>query len=267
MIRILLAATALAVLPWLAPRPAHAQGDQQTLVDRSTLAIQEMVNQDLSDDPRRMLGRARAVMICPRVFKAGFFFGGEGGACVLLARAGNGTWSYPAFYGMGSGSFGLQIGIQDAQFVMMIMTEKGLRAILDSQFKLGADVSLAIATIGAGVQGATTGALGADIVAFSQTRGLFGGVSVEGSLMGQKSEWNRAYYGREMGSYQIVMDMQASNPGADPLRDVLTRYGTPEQKQAAVPAPAAYQPPPVAGAPTDLQPRSPVQQQSLPPPK
>jgi len=267
MIRILLAATALAVLPWLAPRPAHAQGDQQTLVDRSTLAIQEMVNQDLSDDPRRMLGRARAVMICPRVFKAGFFFGGEGGACVLLARAGNGTWSYPAFYGMGSGSFGLQIGIQDAQFVMMIMTEKGLRAILDSQFKLGADVSLAIATIGAGVQGATTGALGADIVAFSQTRGLFGGVSVEGSLMGQKSEWNRAYYGREMGSHQIVMDMQASNPGADPLRDVLTRYGTPEQKQAAVPAPAAYQPPPVAGAPTDLQPRSPVQQQSLPPPK
>ena len=267
MIRILLAATALAVLPWLAPRPAHAQGDQPTLVDRSTWAIQEMVNQDLSDDPRRMLGRARAVMICPRVFKAGFFFGGEGGACVLLARAGNGTWSYPAFYGMGSGSFGLQIGIQDAQFVMMIMTEKGLRAILDSQFKLGADVSLAIATIGAGVQGATTGALGADIVAFSQTRGLFGGVSVEGSLMGQKSEWNRAYYGREMGSHQIVMDMQASNPGADPLRDVLTRYGTPEQKQAAVPAPAAYQPPPVAGAPTDLQPRSPVQQQSLPPPK
>jgi lipid-binding SYLF domain-containing protein len=267
MIRILLAATALAVLPWLAPRPAHAQGDEQTLVDRSTLAIQEMVNQNLSDDPRRMLGRARAVMICPRVFKAGFFFGGEGGACVLLARAGNGTWSYPAFYGMGSGSFGFQFGIQDAQFVMMIMTDKGLRAILDSQFKLGADVSLAIATIGAGVQGATTGALGADIVAFSQTRGLFGGVSVEGSLMGQKSEWNRAYYGREMGSRQIVMDMQAANPGADPLRDVLTRYGTAEQKQAAVPAPAAYQPPPVAGAPTDLQPRSPVQQQSLPPPK
>ena len=176
-------------------------------------------------------------MICPRVFKAGFFFGGEGGACVLLARAGNGTWSYPAFYGMGSGSFGFQIGIQDAQFVMMIMTEKGLRAILDSQFKLGADASLAIATIGAGVQGATTGALGADIVAFSQTRGLFGGISLEGSLMGQKSEWNRAYYGREMGTRQIVMDMQASNPGADPLRDVLTRYGTAEQKQAAVPAP------------------------------
>ena len=182
-----------------------------------------------------MLGRARAVMICPRVFKAGFFFGGEGGACVLLARAGNGTWSYPAFYGMGSGSFGLQIGIQDAQFVMLIMTEKGLRAILDSQFKLGADASLAIATIGAGIQGSTTAAFGADIIAFSQTRGLYGGVSIEGSLMGQRSEANRAYYGRDMGTRQIVIDMQASNPGADPLRDVLTRYGTGEVKQAAAP--------------------------------
>ena len=188
MTRILLFAVMLAVLPWLAPRPAHAQGDEQTLVDRATLAVQEMANQSLSTDPRRALSRARAVLICPRVFKAGFILGGEGGACVLLARAGNGTWSYPAFYGMGSGSIGFQIGIQDAQFVMMIMTEKGLNAVLNSQFKFGADASLAIATIGAGIQGSTTGAMGADIVAFSQTRGLYGGVSLEGSLMGQRTE-------------------------------------------------------------------------------
>src|SRR6476660_3569796 len=127
MIRILLFAAVLAVLPWLAPRPAHAQGDEQTLVDRATLALQDMVNQSLSEAPRMLMESYRVVMICPRVFKAGFCFGGEGGACVLLARAGNGTWSYPAFYGMGSGSFGFQIGIQDAQFIMMIMTEKGLR--------------------------------------------------------------------------------------------------------------------------------------------
>src|SRR5271169_6142280 len=175
MIRILLAAAALAVLPWLVPRPAHAQSDEQTLVDRSTLAIQDMVNQSLSDDPRRMLGRARAVMICPRVFKAGFFFGAEGGACVLLARAGNGTWSYPAFYTIGSGSFGLQIGIADSQLFMMILTEKGLNAVLDSQIKLGLNAGIAIATLGAGIGGSTTAAVGADIVAFSSSRGLFGG--------------------------------------------------------------------------------------------
>ena len=126
MVRILLAAVALGVLSLLAPRPALAQGEEQTLVDRSTLALQDMMNQTVSQDPRDVLSHARAVMICPRVFKAGFIFGGEGGACVLLARAGNGTWSYPAFYGMGSGSFGLQIGIEDSQLLMLIMTEKGL---------------------------------------------------------------------------------------------------------------------------------------------
>jgi len=212
---------------------------------------------------------SRAVMICPRVFKAGFIFGGEGGECVLLARAGNGTWSYPAFYGMGSGSVGFQIGIQDSQFIMMIMTEKGLRAILDSQFKLGADASLAIATIGAGVQGSTTGALGADILAFSQSRGLYGGISIEGSLMGQRSSWNRSYYGREFGAHQIVLEMQAANPGADPLREVLTRYGSGEARQASVPPPPppGYAPQQGYQQPTQLQGSGPVQQQSLPPPR
>ena len=255
MIRILLAAAALAVLPWLAPRPAHAQSDEQTLVDRSTLALQDMVNQSLSDDPRRMLGRARAVMICPRVFKAGFFFGGEGGACVLLARAGNGTWSYPAFYGMGSGSFGFQIGIQDAQFVMMIMTEKGLRAVLDSQFKLGADASLAIATIGAGIQGSTTAALGADIIAFSQTRGLYGGVSIEGSLMGQRSEANRAYYGHDMGDAadrHRHAGVQSRGRSAARRADALRHRRSEAGRGAGDGLSAAAGRPP---APTQLQPR------------
>jgi lipid-binding SYLF domain-containing protein len=267
MIRILLVAAVLGLTAWLAPLPAKAQTDEQSLVDRATLALQDLMNQSVTDDPRRMLQRARAVMICPRVFKAGFFFGGEGGACVLLARAGNGTWSYPAFYGMGSGSFGLQIGIQDAQFIMMIMTEKGLRAILDSQIKLGADASLAIATIGAGIQGSTTSAFGADIVAFSQTRGLYGGISLEGSLMGQRSSWNRAYYGQEMGSQQIVVDMQGANPGADPLRDVLTKFGT-EQRQATAASSGTQSAAPATSAPTQLSP-SPgsVKQQNLPPPK
>jgi lipid-binding SYLF domain-containing protein len=267
MIRILLVAAVLGLTAWLAPLPAQAQTDEQSLVDRATLALQDLMTQSVTDDPRKLLQRARAVMICPRVFKAGFFFGGEGGDCVLLARAGNGTWSYPAFYGMGSGSFGLQIGIQDAQFIMMIMTEKGLRAILDSQLKLGADASLAIATIGAGIQGSTTSAFGADIVAFSQTRGLYGGISLEGSLMGQRSSWNRAYYGQEMGSQQIVVNMQGANPGADPLRDVLTKYGT-EQRQAAA-ATTSPQPATTAGGmPTQLSPpRGSVQQQTLPPPR
>jgi lipid-binding SYLF domain-containing protein len=259
MIRILL----VAVFTLLALGSARAQSEQQAMVDRSTLALQEMMTQGVSQDPRRTLEHARAVMICPRIFRAGFFFGGEGGGCVLVARGANNTWSYPAFYAMGSGSFGLQIGIEDMQFIMMIMTERGLRAVLDNQFKIGADASLAIATVGAGVQGSTTTSLGADIVAFASTRGLYGGVSLAGSVMGSRSEWNASYYGRTYGSQAIVIGMQGANPGADPLRAVLTRYGTPGALSTAAPASAAEVPPP----PPSTAPNVPVQQQSLPAPR
>jgi SH3 domain-containing YSC84-like protein 1 len=226
MIRYLLA-TALAVLPLLPAGCARAQGDEQTLVDRATLTVQGMMTQNISQDPKSLLRNARGVMVCPQVFKAGFFIGGEGGGCVLLARAGNGTWSYPAFYGLGSGSFGFQAGIQDSQLLMLIMTNRGLNALMDSQFKFGADASIAVATVGAGVSGSTTAAVGADIVAYSATRGLFGGISLEGSIMASRTEWNQAYYGQPYGARQIVVQMQGGNPGADPLREVLTRYGAP----------------------------------------
>jgi lipid-binding SYLF domain-containing protein len=241
---------------------AHAQSDAQALVDRSTLAVQEMMTQTVSQDPRNALQSAHGVLICPQIFRAGFFIGGEGGGCVLVARGADNTWSYPAFYGIGSASFGFQFGIQDSQFVMLIMTDRGLRSVLNSQFKLGADASVAIATIGGGVQGSTTASLGADIVAFSSARGLYGGISLNGSVMAARPEWDQAYYGRDFGAREIVIGMQGSNPGADPLREVLTRYGStsapnlPPAQTEVAPSPPPMSAPPGA-----------VQQQSLPPPR
>lgn len=261
MIRILLAA----IFTLLTLVSARAQSDEQALVDRATLALQEMMTQTVSQDPQRALRSAHAVMVCPRIFRAGFFIGGEGGGCVLIARGASNTWSYPAFYGMGSGSFGLQIGIEDVQFVMMIMTERGLSAVLNSQVKLGADASIAVATIGAGVQGSTTASLGADILAFASARGLYGGISLAGSVMAARSEWDQAYYGQPLDAHDIVVSMQGANPGADPLREVLTRYGTPPAPPLppaqTVPIPPSY-PAPSAPAPSTQ-----VQQQSLPPPQ
>lgn len=243
-----LAVAALAMITLLQAACSSTPGEQQTLVDRATLTVQEMMTQNVSQDPKSLLRNAKAVMICPRIFKAGFFFGGEGGSCVMLARAGNGTWSYPAFYSIGSGSFGLQFGIEDNQLLMLIMTEKGLNAVLDSQIKLGANASVAVAAYGAGIQGSTTAAVGADIVAFSASRGLFGGIALEGSVMSAETAWNQAYYGQPYAARQLVMQMQGNNPGADPLRDVLTRYGsrnastsTSVQPQPAQPQPAQSQ--------------------------
>lgn len=260
-------AALLAVLPLCQPAAAQSQApvEQQQVVDRATLAAQEILSPIDGMDARSVLRRARAVMVCPQIFRAGFLIGGQGGTCVLVARDGSGSWSFPAFYGMGGGSIGFQAGVQDAEVMLFIMNDRGLQAVLDSQFKLGADASATFVDLGGGIEGATTAALRADIIGFTKARGLFAGIALSGTLLSTKSDWNKAYYGRPLAAQQIVISMEANNPAADPLREVLMRA-------SAAPQPAAPSLPP----PTPLgagslppngtpAPRAPIQQQSLPP--
>ena len=220
--RRLLASAVLALA--VAPLPAAAQAGQQALVDRATLTVNELMGGEFGADARQVLRRARAVMIFPRVFRGGFILGGEGGSGVLLARDGAGTWSSPAFYGLGSASLGLQIGVSDSQVMLFIMNDKALNAVLQSQFKFGADAGLAVATIGAGISGGTTAALRADVVSVAKSRGLYAGISLEGSILARRNEENAAYYGRAVSPEQIVLSMEAHNPGADNLRAALIRW-------------------------------------------
>jgi lipid-binding SYLF domain-containing protein len=251
----LLLATALGLAgPARGQQPAE---QQQALVDRATLTVQEMLGEgdpEAVEDGRSLLRRARAAVICPQIFRAGFILGGQGGDCVMVARDAAGSWSSPAFYGMASGSFGLQVGMQNMQVLMLVMNDQALTALMDSQFKFGGDVSLSVASIGAGLAGATTAAAGADIVAIARARGLFAGVALEGSLLSARSDWNRAYYGQDVATRQIVVAMQVHNPGADPLRSVLMRYGAAAAGFAPPPAtlpPAEHAPP--AGTPGMVQ--------------
>ncbi|WP_376096373.1 lipid-binding SYLF domain-containing protein [Roseomonas sp. CCTCC AB2023176] len=249
-------------------RDARAQVDPQTVVDRATLAVQEMLTEGdaaARRDLANSMSRARAVMVCPRVLRAGFIIGGQGGDCVLAARDGAGSWSSPAFYTMGGGSFGLQVGVQDMQLVILIMTDRGLSAVMDSQFKFGADASVALATLGGGVGGATTAAAGADILTFARNRGLYLGISLDGSLLSARSDLNQGYYQRSVGARQIVVDMQAHNPASDPLRAALLR-GAGAQQAAAAPspgpataqAPQSWSNPPVPAAPAGRVTREPL---------
>lgn len=248
----------LAGLLGLFPVLAHAQTEQQQLVDRASLAAQELLNERDGHDAQFVLRHARAVVICPRVFKAGFLFGGMGGDCVMAARDAAGSWSSPAFYSLGGASFGFQAGVEDAEVMFLIMNDRGLRAIMDSQLKLGAGASATFVDLGGGVEGATTTALSADIVGFSRARGLYAGVTLGGSMLSSKSDWNQAYYGRPVGTPDIVIGMQATNPGGDPLREILSRYGA---QVAANTAPIPLQP--MGPAPS----RGPIQQQNLAPPR
>jgi SH3 domain-containing YSC84-like protein 1 len=221
--RLLLAAMLLAV-PFLAPVAAKADSPQH-LVDSSTLSLEDMLGGPPGNSAEQFLKKARAVVICPSIFRGAFFIGGEGGGCVMVARGAGGSWSYPAFYTLGSASFGLQIGVQNAEVLMLIMTTNGLNALLNSQFKFGADAGLTIATLGAGVNGSMSTGLTADILTLSKTQGLYGGISLDGSIIGYDSGTAQSYYGTPISASEIVLNMTASNPGANPLRAMLSKYG------------------------------------------
>ena len=238
----------------------------QSLVDRSALTVQEILSTENDRmDAASVLRRARGALVCPQSFRAAFFAGGSGGNCVLVGRDAAGSWSSPAFYGVGAGSIGFQAGIQDSQTLLLLMNDRALSAMIENQFTLGADASLAIAHLGGSVEGATTTNLGADILAFSRSRGVFAGLALEGSVLNPKPEWNAVYYGREVSARDIVLSMSAHNPGADPLRAALIRFGG-QPTQVAVPAPMPIASMPVTGPGPTRPARGGVSTTPLPPP-
>jgi len=164
---------------------------------------------------------AVGVVIVPRLLKGGFIIGGEYGNAVLLSKKQDGSWSYPAFYTVGGGSVGFQIGLKDSQMVFVIRTHTGMEAILADQFKAGAEAGIVVGTFGGSVEGASTTAMGADILAFSLDRGLFGGGAIEGSVFAKRADLNHSFYAQQIEPRQIVIEGRAQNPAADDLRSTL----------------------------------------------
>jgi lipid-binding SYLF domain-containing protein len=193
--------------------------EQQQLVEKARLTVQAMKTDSSFGNAPDLLRRARAVVIVPNLIKGGFFFGGEGGHAVMLARQGS-TWSSPAFYTLGSASFGLQIGLEQAQMVMFVMSEKALNSLLQDQFKFGAQAGLSVLTLGSNVQAATTPKLDADIIVWAKSQGAYAGITLEGSILKPDAEDTAAYYGRPLTPREILFG-GVQNPRANALRQAL----------------------------------------------
>jgi len=202
----------------LAGRAAWAATDQQAAVDKARLTIEDLKRDPQFGTARDLINRARAIIIVPRLFKAGFFIGGEGGRGVMLARSNAGAWSAPAFYTLGSASFGLQIGLETSELVLFIMSQKALAAVLQNQFKIGAGAGIAVVTLGTGVEGATTSAAGADIVTWASSSGAYAGISLNGSILSPSADDNRAYYGAPVTTQQIIAGHSDRDPTGAALR-------------------------------------------------
>ena len=210
-------AAALAASMILAADPAaRAASDEQSTVNHALGTLQDLEGDKEFGNAKQLLRRARAVLIAPRIFKAGFFFGGEGGQAVLMTRGAHG-WSDPAFYTVASASFGLQIGAQQSEMIMFIMSDKALRALMRDKFKIGANAGVAVATLGSTVEGATTANVGADIVVWASSSGAYAGISLDGTLVQPNGKDNANYYGRPVTVSDIVVLRRARNPAAAPL--------------------------------------------------
>ena len=205
---------------------AQAQDDpNQARVETAAAVFERMAAEEDAVPLRNSLKNAKAIMIFPSIWKAAFLVGAEGGNGVLVARNSDGEWSDPAFYTMGSGSIGFQIGVQDSEVIFAIMTENGLDAIIANNAKLGVDASIALGTVGGGIGGATTTNFGGDIAVFTKNQGLFGGFSFEGSVVYERDDQEREYYGSESAtSRAIVLERKFTNPGAKVLIDAVTKY-------------------------------------------
>jgi lipid-binding SYLF domain-containing protein len=168
---------------------------------------------------RSNVKNAKGVFIVPSLVKAGFVWGGSGGSGVFLGHdEKTDKWSYPAFYTMGSGSFGFQAGVEKAEIILMVMTQRGVESMVSSSFKLGGDVSVAAGPVGAGAKVQT-----ADIIAFSRTKGLFGGIALEGAVIKIRGKWNSAYYGKSVSPADIIIRSDVANPQADGLRELVSK--------------------------------------------
>jgi lipid-binding SYLF domain-containing protein len=142
---------------------------------------------------KELMSKAKAVMIVPGLVKGGFFVGGEGGDGVLMKRNTAG-WSDPAFFSIGSASFGLQIGLQKSEVMLFIMSDKALEALLKNEVKLGAQAGVSVVTLGGAAQAAVTSNGGADIIAWSSSTGAYGGLTLEGSVIKARDTYNQSYY-------------------------------------------------------------------------
>ncbi|MEL7486560.1 MAG: lipid-binding SYLF domain-containing protein, partial [Pseudomonadota bacterium] len=164
---------------------------------------------DLSD-------QAKAMVIIPRSIRAGFIFGGSAGDAVMIARDDEGSWSQPTFMTVGAFSFGFQAGGEASEIILLVMTNRGMEQLLSTSAKLGADLTLAAGPIGAGAKAQTT-----DILAFSRSRGLYGGVSLEGAVLKVRHGLNEAYYGAEVSPIDVIYRGKVYNPSAAVLQNAV----------------------------------------------
>ena len=209
--------------------PATAAGTsaQQGLVDAARVTFNDFMRAESMSWVRDHLHEVKGVLIVPSMLRGGFIFGGAGGRGVLIVKdSTTGQWSQPAFYSIGSFYFGLLIGGDAAEVLMMVRTQEAVDKLLASSFKVGGDLAITVGPVGGGAKSNFM----ADIYSFALSKGLYTGISSEGTVISTRDDWNTAYYGKPVTPADILILNSVSNPGSAELRETVAQAAVVKSK-------------------------------------
>ena len=210
------------------PLRAQKSDDELKRVNEALTALDEIMAAADKSVPRSVMEKAVGIAVFPSLLKGGIGIGGQHGRGILSVRdKKNGGWSNPAFLTINGGSIGLQIGVQAIDLVLIINNQRGLEQLVQNQFKVGADASVAAGPVGRDASASTDIQMRAQILSYSRSRGLFAGVTLNGSTIRQDRDANERFYTVGYRTGQIVFDGMgtATNPAAvDRWKETLTKY-------------------------------------------
>ena len=226
---VLIVALALIMATATSPATSLAQSDEAKRISESITVLSEIMEAGDQSVPRSILEKAEGIAVFPSLIKAGFIVGGQRGRGILSARdPKTGQWSSPAFLTITGGSIGAQIGAQAVDLILVVQNRRGLEQLVRNQFKIGADASVAAGPVGRDASASTDIQMRAQILSYSRTRGLFAGITLNGSTIRQDRDANDRLYGTGYRTGQIVFDGRAGTP--DPVGEwkaALDKYSKP----------------------------------------
>jgi SH3 domain-containing YSC84-like protein 1 len=209
--------------------PASVPGQPQELENRLSECARTLSDMMKAPDgriPADLLKRSRAIIIFPSVIKAGLGLGGHYGKGVVLRRnSSSGRWGPPAFLTLIGGSFGWQIGVQSTNLILLVMSDVSLKSLFRDKFTIGADASVAAGPIGRDTSAGTDIGFSAALLSYSQTKGIYAGISIQGSVLEADWEANEAYYGSDLSIIDIFFqDSGKISPAGTNLIQVLNKF-------------------------------------------
>ena len=193
-----------------------AREDATDRLDNATKVVHEIMGMPDKGIPEEVLEHAKCVAVIPHMVKGGFIFGGKGGKGVATCRTADG-WSAPAFITISGGSWGLQIGVEAVDVVMIIQNDKGMQKLLSSNFQIGADASAAAGPVGRHAEAGTDWKLDTEILTYSRAKGAFAGLTLEGASIRQDSDSRHAMYGRRVTTRALLLGKVSPPAAAQPF--------------------------------------------------